>query len=116
MMWKDVEYVRTCPTCQMTNDAKFQKAPAPLHPIAVKSKVWHQVNFIIPCYGSKINKKNPFITQVGVDLIGPLPKTSMGNRYIITLVDFFSKWPEAAPLPDESAVCVAKFLFQMMCW
>ena len=44
-MWKDVEeYVRTCPTCQMTNDAKFQKAPAPLHPIAVKSKVWHQVN------------------------------------------------------------------------
>ena len=44
MMWKDVEeYVRTCPTCQVTNDAKFQKAPAPLHPIAVRSKVWHQV-------------------------------------------------------------------------
>lgn len=44
-MWKDVEeYVRTCPTCQMTNDAKFQKAPAPLHPIEVKSKVWHQAS------------------------------------------------------------------------
>ena len=39
MMWKDVdEYVRTCPTCQMTNDANFQKAPAALHPIPVKSK------------------------------------------------------------------------------
>jgi hypothetical protein len=28
------EYIYTCPTCQMRNDAKFQKAPAPLHPIA----------------------------------------------------------------------------------
>ena len=54
-------------------------------------------------------------TQVGIDLIDPLPKTPMGNRYIITLVDFFSKWPEAAPLPDKSAQCVA-ILFQMMCW
>ena len=28
-----------------------------------------------------------------VDLIGPLPLTKSGNRYIITLVDYFSKWP-----------------------
>ena len=124
MMWKDVEeYVRTCPTCQMTNDAKFQKAPAALHPIPVKSKVWHQVSH----NSLKTNNNNKklvshnsqkivyYLTQVGVDLIGPLPKTAMGNRYIITLVDFFSKWPEAAPLPDKSAVSVAKFLFQMMC-
>ena len=48
MMWKDVEeYIRMCPTCQMTNDVKFQKAPAPLHPIAVRSKVWHQASHMI---------------------------------------------------------------------
>ena len=56
-----------------------------------------------------------FLVQVGIDLVGPLPKTKRGNCFIITLVDFFSKWPEAAPLPDKSARSVATFLYQMMC-
>ena len=29
--------------------------------------------------------------QVGIDLIRPLPTTSRGNMFIITLVDYFSK-------------------------
>ena len=51
--------------------------------------------------------------QVGIDLIGPLPKTSRGNRYVVTLVDYFSKWPEAAPLPDKTAQGIAMFLFEL---
>ena len=44
MLWKDVEtYVRTCSVCQTTNDAKFMKEAAPLHPIPVKAEVWRQV-------------------------------------------------------------------------
>ena len=35
---------------------------------------------------------------VEIDLIGSLPKTERSNRYIITLVDYFSKWPEAEPI------------------
>ena len=43
-MWSDVQkYVQECQICQTTNDAKFQKSAAPLHPIPVKSKVWNQV-------------------------------------------------------------------------
>ena len=53
--------------------------------------------------------------QVGIDLIGPLPTTDRGNRYIVTLVDYFSKWPEAAPLPDKTAVGVASFLYELFC-
>ena len=34
----------------------------------------------------------------GVDLIGPLTLTLRGNQYIIVATDYFSKWPEAAPL------------------
>ena len=45
-----------------------------------------------------------FKLQVGIDLIGPLPWTEPDNRYIVTLVDYFSKWPEAAPLPDKTAM------------
>ena len=43
------------------------------------------------------------LIQVGVDLVGPSLKTPRGNRYIVTLVDFFSEWPEAETLPDKSA-------------
>ena len=53
--------------------------------------------------------------QVGIDLIGPLPTTDSGNRYIVTLVDYFSKWPEAAPLPNKTAVGVASFLYELFC-
>ena len=53
--------------------------------------------------------------QVGVDIVGPLPVTARGNRYIVTLVDYFSKWPEAEPLPNKSAKEVALFLYRMMC-
>jgi len=53
--------------------------------------------------------------QVGIDLIGPLPRTKNGNRYIVTLVDYFSKWPEAAPLQDKTADSVALFIYKMIC-
>ena len=49
---------------------------------------------------------------VGIDLIGSLPKTERGNCYIITLVDYFSKWPEAEPI---TARTVAEFLYKIIC-
>ena len=27
-----------------------------------------------------------------------------GNKYVVTLVDYFSKWPEAEALPDECKI------------
>ena len=45
MLWKDVEeYVKRCDVCQRTNDAKFVKQGAALHPIPVMPEVWRQVN------------------------------------------------------------------------
>ena len=48
-------------------------------------------------------------------MIGPLPETERGNKYIITATDYFSKWPEAAPLQDKTALGVAEFLFALFC-
>ena len=49
MLWKDVEtYIMTCSVCQTTNDAKFLKEAAPLHPIPVKAEVWRQVCCCMP--------------------------------------------------------------------
>ena len=44
-------------------------------------------------------------------MIGPLPKTERGNCYIITLVDYFSKWPEAERTADKTARTVDEFLY-----
>ena len=40
--------------------------------------------------------------HIGINHIGPLPQTDWGNRYIVTLVDYFSKWPEVEPIPDKT--------------
>ncbi|CAH8585581.1 unnamed protein product, partial [Dicrocoelium dendriticum] len=66
--------------------------------------------------------KNPTITRraplqpmnagypneiVGVDLVGPLPETSRGHRYILVMVDYFTKWCEAVPIAQADTVTVA---------
>lgn len=43
-----------------------------------------------------------------MDIIGPLPETSAGNQYILTMCDMFTKWPEAVALPEQSAEAIAK--------
>eukprot|EP00731_Ephydatia_muelleri_P013496 Em0007g806a len=91
---RDVDqYCRRCDVCQRVN-AKLEGKKAELHPIPVPSKVW---------------------SQIGIDLIGPLPETCRKNKYIVTVTDYFSKWPEGAPLKDKTAVGVADFLFTVFC-
>lgn len=48
--------------------------------------------------------------RVGVDVVGPLPCTERGNRFILTAVDYFTKWPEAYALPDQEAETVVDAL------
>lgn len=83
--------VKTCTKCQKTNPPINKSAP-PLHSIPIEPEVWK---------------------QVGIDLIGPLPVTAKGNKYIVTLSDYFSKWPEAQALPDKTALGVAEFLYKV---
>ena len=57
--------------------------------------------------------RRPF-TRVGLDIVGPLPETKQGNKYIITLVDYFTKWPEAKAIPDIKSEQVIKFLTEII--
>ena len=46
--------------------------------------------------------------RVAMGIIGPLPRSTRGNRYILTVVDHFSKHAEAYPIADQEAVTVAR--------
>ncbi|KAJ8943520.1 hypothetical protein NQ318_023030 [Aromia moschata] len=46
--------------------------------------------------------------RVAVDILGPLPVTDRGNKYLMVVMDYFSKWPEAVPLPNQEAETVAE--------
>ncbi|GJY48622.1 reverse transcriptase domain-containing protein [Tanacetum coccineum] len=45
----------------------------------------------------------------GIDFMGPFP-SSRGNKYILVVVDYLSKWVEAKSLPTNDARVVCKFL------
>ena len=48
--------------------------------------------------------------RVAVDIAGPLPVTTQGNRFICVVIDYFTRWPEAYALPDHEAATVAGVL------
>jgi hypothetical protein len=41
--------------------------------------------------------------RVHLDILGPFNPSENGNRYILMMVDQFSKWVEMAVIPDQSA-------------
>lgn len=47
---------------------------------------------------------------VAMDIVGPFPESSAGNSYILVVADYFKRWMEAYPIPNQEAVTVAKKL------
>ena len=60
---------------------------------------------------------DPTMTQPfdrwGLDLIGKLPKTEGGNIWIITAVDYATRWPVARAVPDADAETITRFLLDL---
>lgn len=51
---------------------------------------------------------------MGIDCVGPLNSVSTkGNKYILTISDYFTKFVDAIPLPENNAHHVAAALFKV---
>ncbi|XP_063590436.1 uncharacterized protein LOC134767369 [Penaeus indicus] len=82
-------YCRSCDVCQRTVD---------------KGKVSKVRLGDMPLIGE------PF-SRMAVDLVGPLePRSSNGSRYILTAVDYATRYPEAVALPSIDTPTVAEAL------
>jgi len=46
--------------------------------------------------------------KVHIDMLGPLPESRIGNKYVLMMVDQFTKWVEIHAVPDQSADRTAK--------
>ena len=58
--------------------------------------------------------KSTMVSYWNIDFVGPInPTSSQGNRYILTLSDYFTKFAQAVLLPDKTAAGVAKTLFKV---
>ncbi|GFT92066.1 retrovirus-related Pol polyprotein from transposon 412 [Trichonephila clavipes] len=48
--------------------------------------------------------------RIAFDILGPLPRSSDDNNNILVVMDYFTKWPEAYPIPEQEASIVAEVL------
>lgn len=79
------QFKKSCPTCQSFRTVVKPRAPVP------------------------IEVTTPF-DRIGIDLVGPMPVTKRGSKYVVVATDYFTHYTEAVPIPEKSAVVVANFL------
>ena len=48
--------------------------------------------------------------RMALDILGPLPETIRGNRFVVVIMDYFTKWAEAFALVNHKAATVADCL------
>uniref|UniRef100_A0A2N9HH26 Uncharacterized protein n=1 Tax=Fagus sylvatica TaxID=28930 RepID=A0A2N9HH26_FAGSY len=82
-----MDYAKRCEACQLHANYIHQP-PEPLHPTVAS---W------------------PFDAW-GLDVVGPLPKSSAGHLYILAATDYFSKWAEVISLKEVKKENVVNFI------
>lgn len=84
------EYVESCEQCQLRARRRHVRQEE-AHPIPTPSR--------------------PFF-MIGCDAVGPInPPSKNGNRYLLVAVDYLTRWPVVAAVPNISEDTTAAFLF-----
>ena len=85
---KCLEVVRSCSECQLGKDYKQQHAPK-----------------------GTIRSPKPW-DLVSIDIMGPFPQDDRFNRFIVTLMDVYSRYLIAVPVRDHTAQTVGRVLYE----
>ena len=80
-----LKYVRTCCRCNRNKKPQVKPRASP------------------GCF-----HVGPHMERVHMDMLGPFPQSEWGNKYILVMVDQFSKWVEIHAIPDISAEQTAR--------
>nr|XP_054930704.1 uncharacterized protein LOC129386641 [Dermacentor andersoni] len=83
--------IRKCTVCQSA-DKSAKSYPTPLQPVALPDKPW---------------------SKIAIDIVGPFERAPADCRFVISVVDYFSKWPEVAFCRDVSSAKVMDFLLSI---
>lgn len=80
------QYVKSCQDCQTKKGLRTRPAGLlqPLRP------------------------KQPF-ERIGIDLIGPFPRSTSGNKHVIIAVDYLTKWVIAKAVPTKNTFHIVDF-------
>ena len=92
--WPDVrkdvwEYTKNCITCQKYKP-QLTKLSGHLQSTAVKEPGF----------------------MLGVDIMGPFPRSRKGNQYLLVIVDYCSKWVELFPMREAKSPKIASLLIE----
>jgi transposase InsO family protein len=61
----------------------------------------------------RLTLNQPF-SRVGIDVVGPLPKSWRGNKYLLVATDHLTRWAEAKAVKTKSVKETAKFIMEIM--
>ncbi|KAL5473231.1 hypothetical protein EMCRGX_G027688 [Ephydatia muelleri] len=81
---------KRCEACQKTSRVKPRHAP--LIPLPIMDE--------------------PF-QKIAMDIVGPLPRSSSGNQYVLVICDYATRYPEAVPMRAVDAESIAEELVKM---
>jgi transposase InsO family protein len=89
MFREAAQYVRNCPSCQRYKTPQ-QQPPGKMYPTP---------------------NRQPWET-VSTDLVGPLPRSSRGNCYVVVMQDRFTKWVQCRAVRKATARAVTQALYE----
>ena len=93
-MWKDVHaYVSSCTSC---NEIKTSRRLG--------------IGFLQPLAPTSL----PF-ERIGIDTVGPFPRSALGNKYIVTITEYATKTAIAGATKDDTSLSASKvFVHQVI--